>query len=229
MKAGSYIESKNLNIILIKTHGQHHWISIKISEMPVVRAKGGIRGSASGLLFLVKGDDIVRRQIDNFLQTYKELEALVQQNHNKTIFEYENDLDSTDSKKLQICRILRNYIQHNEDGYDFVAISDDMQKFLESLTISEKAKELKNKDMMVKPFSKKLISESVLSAAKLLISKNLEFLPVLNEKKQLTGVVTKENMIRVAYLYDLTSCEQEFPHFKTRKSLSGEMNCGKHG
>lgn len=145
----------------------------------------------------------MRKDIENFLQIYKELEGLVLQNYDKTIFEYESELDQTSSKKLQICRILRNYIQHNEDGFDFVAVSPSMQKFLSGLCKLEKSKELKNKDMLVKPFSRKMMSESALSAAKLLISKKLEFLPVLNEKKQLVGVITKENMIRVAYLYDL--------------------------
>lgn len=144
-----------------------------------------------------------REQIDLFLATYKELESLIDQNYGQSVFEYESALDGVLSKKLQLCRNIRNYVQHNEDGFVFVSVSDGMLEFLKGLCTQERSYLSKNDQMLLKPFVKRKVSDSVLSGAKLLISKDLQQIPVLDDDKKLVGVLTRENMIRISYLYEL--------------------------
>ena len=51
---------------------------------------------------------------DKFIETYKELESLVREKYD-SVRTYEETLQDEDSKKLQLCRIIRNYIQHKSD------------------------------------------------------------------------------------------------------------------
>lgn len=141
--------------------------------------------------------------MDDFLSTYKELESFVSQNHGQSVFEYESGLDSEIGKKLQLCRNMRNYVQHNKDGYQFVVVSEDMLAFLKGLCLQERSLLTTTKDMIVKPFVKRKLSDTVLSGAKLLVSKKLECIPVLDDDKHLVGVLNRDNMIRLSYTYEL--------------------------
>ena len=69
---------------------------------------------------------------DDFLKAYKEVEndlALF----NKDVLTYENTLvDSAEGNKLKLCRMIRNYLQHNNDQ-NFVEPTKYMVLFLENL------------------------------------------------------------------------------------------------
>ena len=84
-----------------------------------------------------------------FLENYKELEktlALI----GTDVLNYENIFtNSEDSNKLKLCRMTRNYLQHNNDQ-NFVEPTDKMIKFLENLNKSLLAKTETNAKKMVK-------------------------------------------------------------------------------
>ena len=84
-----------------------------------------------------------------FLENYKELEktlALI----GTDVLNYENIFtNSEDSNKLKLCRMTRNYLQHNNDQ-NFVEPTDKMIKFLENLNKSLLAKTETNGKKMVK-------------------------------------------------------------------------------
>ena len=85
----------------------------------------------------------------NFLEKYKELErtlALIETD----VLNYENIFtNSEDSNKLKMCRMTRNYLQHNNDQ-NFVEPTDKMIRFLENLNKSLLAKTETNAKKMVK-------------------------------------------------------------------------------
>lgn len=85
---------------------------------------------------------------DEFIITYKELENVVRDEYS-SVREYEESLDDETSKKLQLCRIMRNYIQHNVDYEKFVVITPAMQSFLTDQLRKVESKNAVLKDMML--------------------------------------------------------------------------------
>lgn len=70
------------------------------------------------------------RGFEDFISAYKQLENTLRLRDMKVI-DYENTLPEEDKKKLQLCRITRNYIQHEYDYKDFCSMSNGMIEFLE--------------------------------------------------------------------------------------------------
>lgn len=81
-----------------------------------------------------------KKNVDLFFAAYRGLETTLRcLQPNATVFDYENKLltsgnsnDAARGDKLKVCRILRNYAQHNADGPAFVAASPAMIQFLDS-------------------------------------------------------------------------------------------------
>lgn len=74
--------------------------------------------------------------LSKFLEAYKELEQEVRA-VNPTWSVYDYELSITDSyrlEKMKICRLTRNYVQHNPDGMKFVDVTDAMINFLKRET-----------------------------------------------------------------------------------------------
>lgn len=146
-----------------------------------------------------------KEQVDQFLATYKELEKLVEMNHGQTIFEFEQGLETVAGKKLQLCRNIRNYVQHNDDCYVFVSVPDAMIQFLKDLCTGEMAKMANVDEMLVKPFPKKQSTDGVVSGVKMLQSKGLQSIPILDEDKKLIGVLTQESVMKIVCSVNVTS------------------------
>lgn len=131
---------------------------------------------------------------DKFIESYKELESIVR-NRYESVRVYEDTLPEDDSKKLQICRIVRNYIQHNADYETFISISNGMQSFLDDLIYKFHCENglLKDHMLSVAKFGC-LFNESdlVLDAASLLDKKNRQFCIILNKKGEISGLLTRE-------------------------------------
>ena len=81
--------------------------------------------------------------ITKFLETYKELEANIRTRTDITpdanesfIACYEAELEKTDvtaRDKLRVCRVMRNFIQHNPNAKNFLMPTEAQTKFLQSL------------------------------------------------------------------------------------------------
>lgn len=69
---------------------------------------------------------------DNFLDTFSVLDSELKLENN-TILEFENPLDSNSQEKLKVCRIMRNYMSHND--VTFLSATNEQIKFLNSLTL----------------------------------------------------------------------------------------------
>lgn len=140
---------------------------------------------------------------DIFIQKFKEIENLIPKLPNTPIdanFKWyeDNTLDNEKKQKLYICRVLRNYIQHNKDYLDFVSVSDDMLKFLDEINNEIKSKLTQAKDEMI-PLKKMIYckkQDKALEVLTLMLKKNLEYIPILDENNIVIGLIS---------IYDLTN------------------------
>lgn len=82
---------------------------------------------------------------EKFLEAYKALEAELRLD-NTTVLDYENTLEGTDQEKLKVCRIMRNYMSHNDTT--FIQATNDQIKFINNLILEIRKKSHTVKDEM---------------------------------------------------------------------------------
>lgn len=85
---------------------------------------------------------------DKFLAAYKQLEAELKYDE-KTVLDYEGTLQSSEAEQMKCCRIMRNYMAHND--LEFLSTSNNQIKFL-----NEHINLIKKSAKCVKNFMKKL-------------------------------------------------------------------------
>ena len=87
---------------------------------------------------------------EKFLDAFRSLDTELKQD-NVTVLDFENSLDNLNQERLKVCRIMRNYMAHNDT--DFLATTNEQIKFLDGLTesIKKKAHTAKDELKKVKP------------------------------------------------------------------------------
>lgn len=120
-----------------------------------------------------------------YLDKYKKLEELLRQSQESpdSIFELETNYNnSKEAEKLKLCRLVRNYLQHNTD--DFIEPSEEMIKFLDSEVNAIESKFLRVKDQYTRA---KAISEDLTFKEAILLLNTKNFLPVVNKDNLVIG------------------------------------------
>lgn len=140
--------------------------------------------------------------VTKFLETYKKLEAEIRLlNPNDTVYDYENRLlesDPAKAEKLKVCRINRNFIQHNADGSEFMRlVSDKWISFLE-----QEANAIHSKNDLVKKHIYKAtpINEktSINDAIEIVVKSKIDVIPVIDNNSTFLGTITPR---QVMYAY----------------------------
>ena len=87
---------------------------------------------------------------DKFLDAFRTLDTELK-TEGKTVLDYENSLESLDQEKMKVCRIMRNYMSHNDTN--FITASTEQIKFLNSQTetIRKNAHTVKDEMKRIKP------------------------------------------------------------------------------
>lgn len=86
---------------------------------------------------------------DKFLDAYRALDIELKYD-NKTVLDYENEsLTGIDQEKLKVCRIMRNYLAHND--VSFLDASNAQIKFLDNLVTLIRKSSSTVKDFMKRP------------------------------------------------------------------------------
>lgn len=130
---------------------------------------------------------------DKFIESYKELEGLVREKY-ESVRAYEEQLPDEDSKKLQICRIVRNYIQHNADYEKFIQVSPGMQTFVDDLIYELHCQNGVLKDHMLSVAKYGCVfkvGDTVSESAAMLDKKQRDFGFVVNTGGEIIGLLTK--------------------------------------
>ena len=130
--------------------------------------------------------------VKEFLKEYKTLEENVRYLHNKTVYEYETGLDPELMERLKVCRLLRNYITHQNDAETFVCISQEQIAFLNNLNneLEKRYKHIKDKITKLNPITAKYTLQDVA----LRLEKS-EYVPVVNENQEIVGVFNNELLV----------------------------------
>ena len=126
-----------------------------------------------------------------FLEQYKSLEAVLRSilSPDMTVLRYEDQ--SSDPEKLRMCRLVRNFLQHTPDAAGFIVPTEEMRRFLKQETARVAAQAEKAKDLSYRPAPIKL-SHTWQQAFRLFVKAGADWLPVVDDKSQLVGVLTKD-------------------------------------
>lgn len=88
---------------------------------------------------------------DKFLDAFRALDTELKSD-GSTVLDYENSLETLDQEKMKVCRIMRNYMAHNDKN--FITASAEQVKFLNSQVenVRRKAHTVKDEMKRIKPF-----------------------------------------------------------------------------
>lgn len=132
--------------------------------------------------------------INKFLDEYKNLESAIRLiNSEASVFDYEKTLDSKTQEKLKVCRILRNHVQHNVGGDEFVCVTEEQIHFLKSLTSGILIRFSSSADLTDKTKTVKL-SDTLLQASRKFSEQNE--LPLL-DKAKLVGCISAQQVLNL--------------------------------
>ena len=145
---------------------------------------------------------------EKFLTNYKNLESILatktkedmakiswisEPTDNMTVYDLENHSTQEMMNKLRVCRVLRNYAQHNADAEEFLAISDKEVLFLDNVISAMKNTDPKLKDKM-KRITCPTVSDPVSSVLGLLLQKKIPYCPVTDTDGILKFVVSEHDI-----------------------------------
>ena len=138
---------------------------------------------------------INQKNVAKFIQQYNDFEKIISASNAvqaRTVLEFEESLtlkDAEANQKLKVCRIVRNYIQHND--VNFVEPSKEMIDFIANLSDYVRSLEMSADDVL-KKLTPLTLSDTITDAAKKL-SRN-KLMPVVDKRKVCIGIVTDETI-----------------------------------
>lgn len=135
-------------------------------------------------------------ELSSFLDCYKYLEENLADCTGMSVLDYENSLNrSPEGEKLQVCRIIRNYAAHHQDGSAFLAypqmiafLEEENRKFLSIHT------PVKNVAVKCDPVTGKTTCKQAVA----MMAKSKEgYLPIVNSEKinNISGILTESMLI----------------------------------
>lgn len=130
---------------------------------------------------------------EDFLEAYRALEeALRNDEPSSTVYEYSMKFDenSNDSKRMQLCRITRNYLAHQTD--EFITPTKEMVVYLQAQTKEILKKRKTAKDIMTKMAP--ITSGMKISEAAIKLGSKKPFLVVCDKDKCIEGLLTRETI-----------------------------------
>ena len=151
---------------------------------------------------------------DQFLELYKKVEAAIPKMKNAPLdanirWLEDQIIDQEKRNKLYVCRITRNYIQHNTDFQSFINISSGMLSFLKDIYLEVIANQVKNEDIMItgKQFIIANIHDNIIDTIKKMESKRQDYVPILKDDKVIgifSDKIVRQMMIKNG------NCEKTF-------------------
>ena len=121
-----------------------------------------------------------------------------------TVLGYEEKLDTEQGDKLRICRVTRNFLQHNPSAYGFVVPTEAMIVFLEEL-VTDLVVKLEKSEPAVYRLPPVKLTGTMRDAGKVFVKTGMSWLPVVDgtaviETKRLRGTDVHEKLKRAMAL-----------------------------
>lgn len=160
------------------------------------------------------------RLTEIFLEEYKSLEEAVSIVFDgRNIYNYEQHLSlcgkDSDAKKLQLCRLTRNFISH--ESKPFIKPTKEMDIFLRDLTLEIKRQEKTVRDVMtrVKP-----VNDDMTFRQAALQMKSKSFLPIIDDGKRYLGAITTDAITKAVQTDVLDECIKDHPKLMTKMPIT---------
>lgn len=136
--------------------------------------------------------------IDRFLNQYKSLELYLRMAYGDgmTVLGYEEKLDTEQGDKLRICRVTRNFLQHNPSAYGFVVPTEAMIVFLEEL-VTDLVVKLEKSEPAVYRLPPVKLTGTMRDAGKVFVKTGMSWLPVIDGKSYVVAVLTRDKLIEL--------------------------------
>ncbi len=135
---------------------------------------------------------------EEFLEQYKGLEQLLRSTFGAemSVLNFESKLPLSDAEKLKVCRIIRNFLQHNPDARNFIIPSKEMIKHLKyvaSYAMLEK-ETAKDRTYKIPPLKTNM---TIRQASKQMNKLQREWMPIVDEKGILVGTITLSKIFEI--------------------------------
>lgn len=123
-----------------------------------------------------------------FLERYKQLETDVMAKRGISVFDFENGMpESPDKDRLKTCRIMRNYMQHND--LDFLSPSIKQCDFLQKMSEQVTGRKTYARDAMKRVRESLQEKDNIQAAFSKLSNSGYSFAPLTDTHGQARGVV----------------------------------------
>lgn len=173
-----------------------------------------------------------------YLEVYRRFESVLKADGKYfTVKDYEDALESDKSKqnKLRMCRMIRNYIEH--ENQTFLEATDEMIDFLEKETISIDESETPVKKKMVSVKNAIKDTDLIVVAADYMTKKKYDTIPIFDKTDFSVGVLTYESIVKYIASGDFSKAKktsvivakhkfgfvkEDMPMKEVRKWLNGE-------
>lgn len=101
--------------------------------------------------------------------------------------------------KLYLCRIVRNYIQHNSDYKDFISITDNMLNFLDSIDIMVNSKLNTAENIMIplKKIQYRKINDNIFDTISFMNLKNIDYIPIIDDEYKVIGIFSISSVLNL--------------------------------
>ena len=145
---------------------------------------------------------------NKYMDLYRRFEAAVRGRGFGSVKEYEESLTNDQSKQSQIriCRMIRNYIEH--ENADFVEASDNMISFLEKETMELDENETPVKKKMITIKSAIRDTDLIVIAADFLTKKKANVIPIFDKNDFAIGVLSNADIVKYIASGDFTKAKK---------------------
>lgn len=144
-----------------------------------------------------------------FMDIYRRFEAAIKASGKyATVKEYEDSFinDTVKQGQIRICRMIRNYIEH--ENASFVEASDAMIAFLEKETCELDENELPVKKKMLSVRNAIRETDLIIIASDFMTKKKQHIIPVFNKDDFATGVISYEAIVKMVAAGDFTKAKK---------------------
>ena len=135
----------------------------------------------------------IKKENAEFLVAYKTFENTLRETKSISVLDFEASHNQDEiAEKIKLCRILRNYLSHHEDGDTFITISSAMTFYLKERTSDLRKDQIKVGDVVKR--QKTLLPSDTVKTAVALVAK-YDFAPVVDNTGLFVGTVSPQMLV----------------------------------
>ena len=134
-------------------------------------------------------------QNTKYMELYRKFESLIRTAGYESVKAYEDSLseDSKKQGKVRMCRVIRNYIEHEDQA--FIEATTEMINFIQGEIYLIDEQELLVKKRMMKTFIAE--NDPIMVAAAFMEKTKLNIIPVMNDKGFVSSAISAMNIMKI--------------------------------